>query len=122
MLLARRYTAAGPRAGRASGRAAAVPPRTCRPRSVSVSAFKVTFKLPDGSSKTVDCSDDTYLLDAAEEAGLDLPYSCRSGSCSTCAGKVEAGTVDQSDQSVLTEEQMAAGFGEGGAGRGGRGN
>ena len=56
--------------------------------------FNVTFRTPDGAETTITCQDDQYLLDAAEEGGIDMNYSCRAGACSSCAGKIVSGTVD----------------------------
>ena len=75
-----------------------------------MTVFNVTLQSPDCTETTFQCQDDQYILEAAEEAGVGLNYSCRAGACSSCAGKLISGTVDNEEQSFLDDEQIAEGF------------
>ncbi|EIE19276.1 ferredoxin [Coccomyxa subellipsoidea C-169] len=76
----------------------------------AVRAYSITFKYPDEADKVVEVDAETYILDATDDAGVDMPYSCRSGTCSSCTGKIVSGTLDQDEQQFLQEDQVAAGY------------
>ena len=70
----------------------------------------ITLQSPDGSTETFECDEDTFILDALEEEGIDHPSACRSGACSSCAMKIVEGTVNQEEQTFLDDEQMEEGY------------
>ncbi len=50
------------------------------------------------------------ILDAAGQAGLDLPFSCRAGVCSTCRAKLLSGTAEMEHNVALEEWEVEAGY------------
>ncbi len=67
----------------------------------------VTFKK---SGVTVEVGEDEYILEEAEDAGLTLPYDCRSGTCTTCAKMCLEGEIDQDLAFALDDEDEEKGW------------
>ncbi len=74
-----------------------------------MATYAITLVTPTGV-KMIQCADNETILDAAEKNKITLPYSCRAGICGTCTGKLVQGEVDQSDQSILEDEQVVQGY------------
>ena len=70
----------------------------------------ITIKTPEGETNTFECDEDTSILEALEDAGLDHPSSCRAGSCSSCCMKIIEGTLNQEDQFFLDDDQLEEGY------------
>ncbi|KXZ50881.1 hypothetical protein GPECTOR_14g130 [Gonium pectorale] len=88
------------------------PSRACRASrsAVKVQAFQVTLRMPTGKTRTMEVDPDEAIFDAIERHDIDLPYLCRSGTCGTCAGRVQEGQVVQKGQHILDDDQIKAGF------------
>lgn len=68
-----------------------------------------TIKL-DGIIFDVPIVNENTVLDAALEAGADLPYACKGGVCCTCRAKLIEGKIEMAVNYSLTEEEVAHGF------------
>jgi len=62
------------------------------------------------SDITIDVAEDEYILEAAEDAGLRLPYDCRSGTCTTCMQRCLEGEMDQDLAFAISDEELEKGY------------
>jgi ring-1,2-phenylacetyl-CoA epoxidase subunit PaaE len=53
---------------------------------------------------------DPSILEAARRAGMEMPFSCTSGVCSTCRARLVAGEVRMDRNFALEKHEVAAGF------------
>jgi ferredoxin len=63
-----------------------------------------------GTWHTVKVPDDRYILQCAENQGVDLPFSCRNGACTACAVRVLSGELHQPEAMGLSPDLRAKGY------------
>ncbi len=83
-------------------------PRPVRASTGAVSASTAEVEL-DGETHLVDWPQDSSLVDAMLDAGLDAPYSCLEGACATCVCTLVKGSVDAGPTEVLDEIERSQG-------------
>jgi ferredoxin len=71
-----------------------------------MAVYKVFFSK---SGRTVECDEGRTVLEAGQDAGLDLPFSCQGGTCQTCMVKV-TGEIDQEEALALTPPEREKGY------------
>jgi ring-1,2-phenylacetyl-CoA epoxidase subunit PaaE len=80
------------------------------PAAAALGTAEVTI-LMDGRRRSFTMKmDDETVLDAAARAGIELPFSCRAGVCSTCRTKVVAGTVQMAQNYALEDWELEQGY------------
>ena len=70
---------------------------------------KITLII-DGENMNFSMDKDNNILDEALANGLDVPYSCQGGVCTTCMGKLEKGKVIMDDDQMLSDEEINDGL------------
>ena len=70
---------------------------------------KITLII-DGENMNFSMDKDNNILDEALANGLDVPYSCQGGVCTTCMGKLEKGKVIMNDDQMLSDEEIDDGL------------
>jgi ferredoxin len=66
--------------------------------------------LHQGKTHTLQVPENETVLSVADKAGLGLPSSCHAGVCTTCAGQISQGTVDQSEGMGVSPDLQKQGY------------
>jgi ring-1,2-phenylacetyl-CoA epoxidase subunit PaaE len=70
---------------------------------------KITI-LVDDEETTFEMSQKQTILEAALKQGIDAPYSCQGGICSSCLARVKSGTAVMKKNSILSDSEIADGL------------
>jgi ring-1,2-phenylacetyl-CoA epoxidase subunit PaaE len=66
--------------------------------------------LVDDEETTFEMSQKQTLLEAALKQGLDVPYSCQGGICSSCICRITEGAADMKKNQILSDSEVAEGL------------
>ncbi len=83
-------------------------PRTIVPADAPAKAYAAL--IIDGKRREVPVAEDEAILDAALRAGIDLPFACKGGMCSTCRAKLVEGSAKMEINYSLEPWELKAGF------------
>ena len=70
---------------------------------------KITMTVDDDET-TFEMSQKQTILEAALKQGIDAPYSCQGGICSSCLARVKSGTAEMKKNSILSDKEIADGL------------
>ena len=77
---------------------------------IAAAPFATASLIVDGKRRDVPVAENEAVLDAALRAGLDLPYACKGGMCSTCRARLLEGSVRMVHNYALEQWETDAGF------------
>ena len=70
---------------------------------------KITI-LVDDEETTFEMSQKQTVLEAALKQGIDAPYSCQGGICSSCLARISKGTAEMKKNSILSDSEVEEGL------------
>lgn len=70
---------------------------------------KITI-LVDDEETTFEMSQKQTILEASLKQGVDAPYSCQGGICSSCLARIKSGTAEMKKNSILTDKEITDGL------------
>jgi ferredoxin len=64
----------------------------------------------DGIEEEFECDNVDTILEASQEAGVDIPFGCTSGNCHMCLCQIIEGEVDRQELDSLNKSQRDQGL------------
>jgi ring-1,2-phenylacetyl-CoA epoxidase subunit PaaE len=85
--------------------------KTAKPGSAGPKITSDVTVIMDGEETSMQLdSDDKAILDAALEAGVDVPFACKGAVCCTCRAKLMEGKVHMDNNFALSEQEVKEGY------------